>query len=313
MERILVVGGGSIGMLLAAKLARLGKATVTLAVRTEEQAVLIRTRGILLEEEGRIANVLVSAKTWTDSGLADGSWDWILLCVKQTQITDELIDRAKSWASGQTGILCVQNGLGHEELLGERIGNADLWCAVTTEAALKTEPNRVIHTGSGTTVIGRIEDRHSTTPKDEKNLLGLMAQAGFSNSVSNNIRDVMWHKVVVNAVINPLTAAYGVRNGRLPAHPERLALMRLLFDEAAEAAKRAGYPLDPGHWERLLSICRATSNNESSMLQDVRWGRPTEIDYINGSIIREANRHGLRLVAHETILRLVKGIETVRE
>lgn len=317
MTRIDIVGAGSLGMLFAAKLTEAG-AAVRLVTRSTLQADEINRRGIEISEPKvpeAFRKVEVAAADFSrfskESESGPGT-DWIFLTVKQRDVTDELAAVLNRKRKDAGSILCFQNGVGHVERLAQAIPSGAIRVAVTTEAARKESPWQVCHTGKGVTRIGKPgaatsgDDRSAASAKALACLLDL---AGFQAILSNDIESAVWNKLLVNSVINPLTAILHVRNGDLIRSEESLTLMRELLDEGRQTASKLGIQTDDDLWDRLIEVCKATSANHSSMLQDITNGRPTEIDWINGSLIRYGERTGLQLHAHRILYNLVKAAE----
>ncbi|MFH5182809.1 ketopantoate reductase family protein [Paenibacillus sp. TAB 01] len=237
--------------------------------------------------------------------------DGVLLTVKQTSITEALA----GWIGRRLGagvpLVCYQNGIGHTDLLARYVPVSSLLAAVTTEGALRHSMRHVEHTGRGTTWIGQLESENvdETSILFQKKLQNQLKQAGFDVSLSNQITSKVWNKLLINAVINPLTAVLQVSNGTLPELPAALPLMRSLYEEGSSLAEALGIPLAPDLWEQLLAVCRLTANNRSSMLQDVQSRRRTELDAITGGLLKKADEAGMQLHAHRTVYALVRSIE----
>jgi 2-dehydropantoate 2-reductase len=140
-------------------------------------------------------------------------------------------------------------------------------------------------------------------------LCDLLTAVGLSTSTSDAIEGEIWVKGVVNAAINPLTALWRVPNGDLLTGSDRRDLLAALVAEATAVVRARGITLplaDPlAHTEH---ICRVSAANHSSMLQDIEHGRPTEIDSINGVIVREGHRLGVPVPLNEAVWRLVRGM-----
>jgi len=134
-------------------------------------------------------------------------------------------------------------------------------------------------------------------------------EAGLETEVSPNIHDLIWEKLLVNVGINALTALTEMKKGELLDHPETLRLMEALVSEAAEVAKRKGIGIQGNPMDLVKSVSEATRNNRSSMLQDFDYRRRTEIDAINGAVVREAERLGLPAPFNRMITDLVKANE----
>jgi 2-dehydropantoate 2-reductase len=137
----------------------------------------------------------------------------------------------------------------------------------------------------------------------------LLKQAGFSVSLSKQVGEAMLRKLLVNAVINPLTAILRVKNGELTQSPERLHLMRALFLETYEILSRYGLGDESALWNNVLQVCEATKDNKSSMLQDVSLHKETEIESINGEICRLAREQGRQAPWNSAVTALVKAVD----
>lgn len=317
-----IIGAGSLGMLLAATLAEAG-AQVQLVTRTQEQAQALRSEGLLLtrqadpiEGRSRVEHIHVHPAAAAFEELQCNTRqkdpaDCVLLTVKQTAITDPFAEFVSSRLHAGARLLCYQNGIGHTDVLSRYIPESRILLAVTTEGALRHKPYHVEHTGRGMTWIGSMMPALMTSHDDEiqKKLEIQLKQAGFAVSLSNQITSKVWNKLLMNAVINPLTAILQVTNGMLPELPAALTLMRTLFDEGTMLATELDIPLAPDLWEQLLTVCRLTANNHSSMLQDVQSRRRTELDSITGGLLAKSREAGVSLPTHEAVYALVRSIE----
>jgi 2-dehydropantoate 2-reductase len=194
--------------------------------------------------------------------------------------------------------LTLQNGLGNDAILARTLGPDRAARGVTTLGAYVRAPGEVQAAGEGRLTL----ERH---PRLDR-LVDLLRVAGFGVQVVEDARPAIWAKLVVNAAVNPLTALLGVKNGELWDRPAARELALGLADEAAQVARAAGVALpfdDPA--PVLERVLRQTAANRSSMLQDVLRGAPTEIDAINGALVREAERLGLPAALNRTILLLM--------
>ncbi|MCI3921289.1 2-dehydropantoate 2-reductase [Paenibacillus sp. TRM 82003] len=309
--RIAVVGAGAIGLLFAGRLVAAGEARVTLLTRTREQAERIVGAGLCVTEvDGVEARVAVEGVALSDAPPA-APVDWLFLTTKQTQLDDALLRDLAERVRGETRLLCFQNGIGHAERLTRGGIRTDrIAMAVTTVGARKDGPARVAFTGRGTTSIGYANGAPADAALVE--IGRLLERAGFPVDLDGPIEAAVHRKLLINSIINPLTAILGVTNGELPASPPSLRLMRALYEEACAALQGGALRIEESLWEAALEVCRRTSANMSSMLQDVRAGRTTEIDWINGAIVRLAKAKGGRAPTHEAVSELVRAIEGSR-
>lgn len=318
-------------MLMAGRLFQAG-VCVELVTRTIGQANQIRTEGLKLSEselqsEGTGAILKVPALAMEELGRSSvkssinvnpeagtDDPDVIMLMVKQTSITDDLAFELSRQLTPSSRLVCFQNGIGHIDRLSRCISLAQIWIAITTDGAFKQTDHLVRHTGKGTTWLGPVLSNTSTMEMEAvHNLQNLLNHAGFSSMVSNNINSKVWNKLLINAVINPVTAILRVRNGALPRTPAVLPLMRSLLDEASLLADRLGIELAADLWEQILLVCERTADNHSSMLQDVMAGRTTEIEAITGGLIQAASGLDLQLPTHSVMYATVRSIEQQME
>ncbi|BBH21238.1 2-dehydropantoate 2-reductase [Paenibacillus baekrokdamisoli] len=313
---MMIVGAGSIGLMYAARLARAGIST-TLLTRTTAQAQALREQGITLEEKDITSRISIKAAaldepffTSTESpneGLPNQQ-DWIWLTVKQPHLDDKLLHHIARLAAGGASVLCLQNGIGHMERLQAVIPPENLYAAVSTEGALRVNETTVKHTGNGLLTFGYWSSQEKEVKKAQKMLLQTLSLAGINRELSNQMGNRVYHKLLINAVINPLTAIYGVRNGELPLNPSRKRLMMALHAESESVLRAAGMQDSENSWERLLTICIQTAGNESSMLRDVSAGRSTEVEWINGGISALAKRLNKPSPLNDAMTILIKSL-----
>lgn len=317
--RIAVIGGGSLGLLLAGRLAAAG-ADVRLVVRTGDQRDRLRAEGLFVETAGTILHVHVPTFSTVDP--PDGPVAWGVLCVKQRHVANAAPVCA-AWLGTSGRLVAWLNGLGHEEVLARWVDDARLYAAVTTEGALRMDAVRVRHTGRGETHLGPMNPRAGTRPEGDAALSALVAvlrQAGFAAHVTPDIRPRVWRKLAVNCAINPLTALLGVPNGALVEAMDLHPVMRAVVEEVAAVAAAEGVALGDGTvgaaiaedlLAEALAVCRKTAANFSSMLQDLSRGQPTEIAHLNGAVASRAVRRGLAAPVNATLARLVRAKEAL--
>ncbi|QOS80252.1 2-dehydropantoate 2-reductase [Paenibacillus sp. JNUCC31] len=314
-----VVGAGSLGLLYGGKLLAAGY-EVRFWTRTAEQAEKLNREGFKVIEGGRIKQIPpsliqadeIKALSRRQAQPEQLPGEWLLLMVKQTAVHD-VIREIKALKTKPLNIACFQNGMGHLEDLQWSMPHCNIWSVITTEGA-KREQDRVIRAGRGETWLGKSANvcPASQTPADQNELIhltGLLQQAGFDCTVSNEIDKLIYRKLLINAVINPLTALWRIPNGELITKKERIVLMRQLYDEAMMTYEASGIVLDVDVWEQILSVCHSTASNTSSMLSDVLNGRQTEVRSINGQIVSMARRCGLTAPMHELLLHLIEGMQ----
>ncbi|ANE48944.1 hypothetical protein SY83_14955 [Paenibacillus swuensis] len=326
---IAIAGAGAVGLLLAARLSQAGQA-VTLLTRTADQAGQLRAAGLdFTARDSTRARIAVAAEPLTadpaagSSALAGLQPAWIFLTVKQHALHDqEFLDGLQARVGPQTRLLCFQNGIGHLEKLAETFPAAKLYAAVTTEGALRTSPGAVTHTGEGVTRIGQAPSTLQTglisTSLHDSNesaaslnlLIKLLCEAGIKTELSKDIVNEMYQKLLINAVINPITAILRISNGELIRNAYASSLMLRLFDESYAAVAAQVEELPDRMWNRIEEVCARTAVNRSSMLQDVEAKRVTEIEAITGRLIAQGRLKGIPMTASETLYALIKAMES---
>lgn len=224
----------------------------------------------------------------------------LLVTTKAYQVVPAVAAIAHRLNRDSTVVLMV-NGRGFiEELQAQHPWLAPC-CATTTEGAFRRAAKVIEHAGRGTTRVGRLGEQH--------------APAWFEDWQSQvpdchwepDIEHALWRKLAINAAINPLTAVHRVRNGDLASNPELAVQVRALCAEIAQLGRACGQQLAVSQLETaVFDVIDATADNRSSMLQDVLAGRPTEIDYITGWLVRLAHGIGMELPMNEALLQQVR-------
>jgi 2-dehydropantoate 2-reductase len=312
--RIRIVGAGALGLLFANQLTHTA-AHIELITRTHNQSNVLNRKGLVSLDENK--ERVVSIQTYSNSSSSDSNHfrepvDWLFLMVKQKDITELLLKQLLELSTPETRVVCFQNGIGHIELLMKAFSPKRLYAAVTTEGALKLSDNSVKHTGKGITWLGRVEETANDSmqwDESEKMLQSLLIEAGFEIYLSKKIISRIWNKLLINAVINPLTAVFQLNNGALLQSVYLKELMKALLEEGSIVAKHAQIEIADDLWKQLLQVCERTAENQSSMMKDITEGRITEIDWINGALINFANPYKLALPTHQTVYRMVKYLE----
>lgn len=293
----LVIGAGAMGCLFAARLQREGF-PVALYEKSRERAQRIRDKGIRVQDPA--GNF--GAKVPVLSGQAPDPPDAVLLCVKSYD-TEEAAGTIASWLGEHTVVLTLQNGLGNLDILERVFGKERVLGGVTSEGATVLDHGSIRHAGKGETSIG---------PPGEgaEKIVSALRQAGFNCRAVSNVEQLIWGKLIVNAGINALAAVTRLKNGRLPENAEIRVVMEAAVKEAVAVAqaKQIALPYaDP--MGRVLEVCIATADNVASMLQDVLNRKRTEIDFINGAIVREGEALGIPTPVNFVLASLVKAIQ----
>ncbi|WP_110600025.1 ketopantoate reductase family protein [Salinicola lusitanus] len=298
----LIVGAGALGQLFAASLARRFP-VVLLGRQAAEPRIHLRGPD---GEALRIAVARQPTTAWAADRTGTAAPTLVVLATKSHDAMAALNALAPRLASA-TPLLLLQNGFRAQPAISER-WTGPVLCASTTEAAYRPPPGPhspdVVHAATGTTWIGDLADRHFALATSVAHRLG---QAGIAAIPCRDIRRRLWHKLAVNAVINPLTAYHRVPNGAL-ARPAFRPRVTALVAEIERIMQAEEVPPPPQGWQALIDgVIQATASNHSSMLQDVLANRPTEHDAILGPLVEASLRHRLDTPELQALWRAASG------
>jgi 2-dehydropantoate 2-reductase len=300
--KIVIVGPGAMGCLLAVFLSK-SKQELWLLDKNKERTSLIQQSGISIE--GISGSWQTQVKT-TAQPQEIGEADLIIICVKSYD-TKKAILEAKAIVGKNTKVLTLQNGIGNIEIIAEVVGSEKVIGGVTNLGATLLDVGKVRHAGRGETVIGRIDGKLSI---ELRTIREIFNKVGLETRISRDIKGLLWSKLIINVGINALTAITGLNNGRLIEFEGTRKILRDAVTEAIRVAKRKRIKLiydDP--LAKVEAVCEATATNVSSMLQDVLRKRRTEIDFINGVIVRQGQELDIPTPVNSLLANLVKTIE----
>ena len=266
-------------------------------------AASIQKKGVSIREpSGKIVRSHINVRARLSR---DDRPELVLVTVKAYD-TEEVGSLLMKSVGRNVPVLTLQNGLGNVEALERHLGSDAIISGITTEAALSAGPGRVIHTGSGTTWLGEVNGEITRRCL----VIGRMLRsAGFATVVTDNVKGVIWSKAVVNSAINPISAITRLRNGDLFKSPELREVAFEVVNEGSGVARANGILLKPSPKRLLAKVLALTSNNKSSMLQDLEAGRKTEIGQMNGYISRLGNRLGIGTPLNDLLTKLVLFLE----
>ena len=292
--KVAVMGAGAVGCFYGGLLARAG-ASVTLVGR-QQHVDAMRQRGLLLDMGGARHSVPVDTTT-SASGVADA--DLVLFCVKSGD-TEQVGRETAPYLRPDATVISFQNGVDNVERLQAVLGRPVVPAAIYVAADM-AGPGHVRHHGRGDVVIG-------PCARSEE-ILALFAAAGVPARVSASAIGELWGKLVVNCAYNALSALTGMAYGRMIRLPGVEAVMRDVVGECLAVAKASGVELAPDILDRVLGLAASMPEQTSSTAQDLRRGKPTEIDHLNGFVIRKGAELGVPTPANRVLLTLVKAAE----
>jgi 2-dehydropantoate 2-reductase len=298
---VCVVGGGVIGSLYAAHLARV--ADVSVLCRREEHARALNEHGLRVSGRHDFSAELRAATDPADLPEAE-------LAIVATKTTE--LDAAAARLSGhwpQAAVMTVQNGLGAEEIV-RRHGDWTLISAVTFMSGTRHTDTHVEYILDTETWLGPYAGGPQTLVEE---IAALLVESGLKARAFGDLRPAQWSKLIFNSTVNSVAALTGLPHDPHFAERERLEQLGHLVYELMEEGKRvavaAGVELHEDPWEMNVLATRRGSRHYPSMLEDVEARRPTEVDQITGALVREAERLGVDVPLQTAMYRLVKARE----
>jgi 2-dehydropantoate 2-reductase len=291
-----VMGAGAVGGFFGAKLARAG-APVTLIGRPAFVEAVARD-GLVFEHDGRTEAIGVTATT-APAGVAGARF--VLFCVKSGD-TEAAAKAMAPHLAKDAVVLSLQNGVGNAERIRAQV-SCPVIPALVYAASQSPKPGHVRHTGGGSLVIGGAERARL----DE--IAALFARADVPVTVSPDIDAELWTKLLMNCAYNAVSALAMANYATMTAMPEVRGVMRAAADEVVAVAAAKGIRIDPGVLDRMFDMGRTMPAQISSTAQDIAKGRPTEIDYLNGTVAREGEALGVATPVNRTLHALVRLLE----
>lgn len=302
--KIYFVGAGALGCAIGGTLAAAGS-DVTLIDRFGAHVDAINRDGLSMKDGEIVRSVRVKAVT-DAAGLPPA--DLVVVLVKSFH-TREAIDAAQSVIGGDTAVMSLQNGLGHEEILAEAVGRERVLAGKTYVGGVLLGPGRVIAGTRGKRTYigeldGQIRSRVEAIAKE-------FERAELLTTVSDNIYGVMWDKLLINVATGAISGITRLPYGPLYGVAEIEATAVAAVAEAMEVARAAGVRLsiDKPRDAWVMAAEGLPAEFRTSMLQSIEAGSATEIDFINGSVVRWGAKHGVPTPVNTTLVACIKGIE----
>jgi len=300
--RVCVVGCGAVGSLFAANLAQLEDIEVWAYDLAQGHVDAINADGLRLSGAGEVVGRLRATKDAAELPQCDFG----IVATKAMHTERAIAATAHAFAEGS--VASVQNGVGNEEAIAGHV--ARVIRGTTFPAGRVLEPGHVQWDVKGDTTLGPFEP--SPAPQDEiERLAEACTRAGLPTEAVADARGPQWRKVIFNAATNPVGALTGLTHGRVCEDPALRTLVSGLVDEGKAVAAAQGITLDADPEELIDHAARpeVAYDHKASMLQDVEARRATEIDYLNGGIVRFGRESGVPTTLNAAILALVKGLE----
>jgi len=274
---IVVFGSGAIGSLFGALL---GKHNTVVLVGRVPHITSIQQKGLIINGKTRLKRTVPAVESTKEIPFLP---DLILLTVKSYD-TETASSQLLPLLHDQTMIVSLQNGLDNIQKIEKIIEKKHILAGVTTHGALFLKPGIITHTGKGKTILGELDGLYS---ERLKTLVTVFNKAGIETQMSTDIEREIWRKAIINSSINPLTGFLGCKNGLLLENPLLENIVESVCTESSVIASSYGIRVSAVEMiEKTKEVIQNTAQNYSSMLQSIQQEKKTEIDSINGVLLR---------------------------
>ncbi|MDA1186925.1 MAG: 2-dehydropantoate 2-reductase [Proteobacteria bacterium] len=300
MARIVVVGAGAVGSFFGGLLAKAGE-SVTLIGRAAHLKA-IGENGLRIDSKpwGREERIHGFELSETIQAVAQA--ELVLFCVKSTQ-TAAMAKAMQDLLPANAVVLSMQNGVENPETLQRLLPQARVVPVAVYVALSLAAPGLVRHFGRGELVVGPSSPWLETTADR-------LREAGIGVTVSNQVMRDLWLKLVVNTAFNAVSAVSQKTYGEMFAEPMVQATVQQLTREVVAVAQAEGYDISMEQgWAAVQAIAQTMAGQRSSTAQDLAAGKLTEIDFLNGTVARRAESHGLSVPVTQALWSMVRLME----
>ena len=302
--KIAVVGAGAMGSIFGARFHQAGHETVLVDV-VQPLVDTINAEGVTVV---RGDDETVTRVPATTDPAAVGPVDIVVFFTKCYH-TSSAAESARPLVGPDTAVASLQNGWGNGDVLAAAYPPGQVVLGVTYNSGLLQGPGRVLHPAEQPTLVGSFSDGGDGAAR----LAEALESAGLAATVASPVRPEIWKKLILNAASLPASALTGMTAGALGTSQDMLDLVSETTREAVAVAQALGYDIDfDERIGTILGLVETAGPTKASMLQDVEAGRRTEIDVINGAVVRAAEEVGVPVPINRTLMQLIKGWETQR-
>ncbi len=297
--KVTILGAGAMGCLFGGAFNRAGHA-VTMVDVNAAHVNAINAHGVELDTRAGVEHLAIPARLPADvSELAD-----LIVVFTKTFHTVGALVGISAAIGPDTHLLSLQNGLGNDRKLAGFVPDAQVMVGASMLPSDMVGPGKVRSHGTG---YSRLYPAFGGDPAFAATVAEALTEGGLPAQLDPEIHAAIWSKAIFNAVMNPLCALTLRTPGFLGAHGESRALITAAVNEGVAAAHASGIMIDPDPIHALTETSMTDhADHEASMVQDVKAGRRTEVDAINGAIVEAARSVGVAVPVLETLWRLVK-------
>lgn len=300
--KIAVIGAGAMGSLYGGYLSKVSK-DVYLVDIWQEHINAINDDGLNIQEKDKEIVVYPKAVSAAEEV---GYVDLAIVFVKSI-MTDKALEKNVALLGPNTLVLSLQNGYGNIENISKYVKVDNIIAGTTAHGATMLKAAHIKHAGIGETHIGWVLNKEDGRIESVARIL---RDAGFHTIISDKVMELIWSKLIINVGINALTAILKIENGQLLKLDETKKLMTMAVEEAVKVSKASGITFDEKSMiKKVMDVADKTSENKSSMLQDILNKRKTEIDTINGAIVKEGKKYSIETPVNLVLTNIIKSME----
>jgi len=299
--KICIVGCGAVGSLFAAHLAKAGEAEVWAYDVWKEHTDAIRNSGLRLSGAAELTARLQATSDPNELPACD----YGIVATKSIHTRNAIAHTAHIFGEG-SAVCSVQNGVGNEEILAEQVKY--IIRGTTFPAGHPIAPGHIGYDIKGDTWIGPFEPTQTPMERVEK-LAGLMTRSGMNTIALQDARGAQWTKLIFNASTNPVGALTLLHHGAATRFEPTGKLFEDLIREGETVAKALGIELHGDARQLVQKGANAPGKHRASMLQDVLAKRQTEVDFMNGAIVKWGKQTGVPTPLNRALWELIKGLE----
>ncbi|MFC1871917.1 ketopantoate reductase family protein [Chloroflexota bacterium] len=323
MKRMAVLGAGAIGSVLGGYIAKAGEDITLIDTSWREHVAAIQQHGLKISGARGESVIPVKALFIDELSQLEGRIDILFLAVKSYD-TEEVLNIIEPYLAEDAWVVSCQNSI-NEDVISQIVGESNtIGCTVTFGSAL-WEPGHVVETREATLgfTVGELDGRITPRIKEIARITGLCNKTIITESIWNE----RWRKLAGNSMGNPLTAISGAKMAELLKNDKARRITARIAVEIIDIAEALGYNLESLSWistemwkssrqgwvpeidDILTERAAGFAGGWSSMLQDTIKGRKTEIDYLNGYVVRKGKEVGVPAPVNEIIVGVVRGVE----
>jgi 2-dehydropantoate 2-reductase len=299
--KICIIGCGAVGSLFAAHLARAGEVEVWAYDVWKEHIDAIRKNGLRLSGAAEFTAHLNA----TSNPQELPRCDYGIVATKAIHTANAIVQTAHIFEAS-SAVCSVQNGVGNEEIIAEHV--KFVIRGTTFPAGHPIAPGHVGYDIKGDTWIGPFEPTNTPMQKVEE-LAGLMTRSGMNTIALKDARGAQWTKLIFNAATNPVGALTLLHHGAATRFEPTGQLFSDLIAEGEAVAHKLGIALHGDPRQLVQKGASAPGKHRASMLQDVLAKRQTEVDFMNGAIVRQGDKAGVPTPLNKALWQLIKGLE----